>query len=182
MLRATWIVFQNEFRLLAKDRASLFMLALAPLVIITVAGFSLGNIYGAQSGSEPYYIVVVDDDHGWLARALVEALGRDHSVSVVSVANLEEARAIVGGRARAPLSIVIPSATTSTFEAGRDVHLTVYIDPVKRLEAGSIELDLDRLCREVTARAHDLARKQMALQAAHLRDELAQASAHQRGA
>ena len=44
MLRATWIVFQNEFRLLAKDRASLFMLALAPLVIITVAGFSLGNI------------------------------------------------------------------------------------------------------------------------------------------
>ena len=42
------------------------MLALAPLVIITVAGLSLGNIYGAQPGSEPYSIIVVDDDHGWL--------------------------------------------------------------------------------------------------------------------
>ena len=176
MLRATWIVFQNEFRLLARNRASLFMLALAPLVIITVAGFSLGNIYGAQPGSEPYYIVVVDDDHGWLARALVDALRRDHSVSVVAVENLDKARAIINGKARSPLCIVIPSKTTGAFEAGRDIHLTVYIDPVKGLEAGVIELDLDRLCREVTARVHDLARKRIAQQASRLRGQLAQAS------
>ena len=176
MLRAAWILFQNEFRLLARDRAALFMLALAPLVIITVAGLSLGNIYGTQAGSEPYSIIFVDDDHGWLPRALVEAFSRDHSVSVVSVANLNEARAIVHERARAPLCIVIPSGTTGSFEAGRDVRLTLYIDPVKRLEAGAIELDLDRLCRKVMARAHDLARKKMAEQASHLRDQLAEAT------
>jgi hypothetical protein len=39
VLRTTWIVFRNELRLLVKDRAALFMLAVAPLVIITVAGF-----------------------------------------------------------------------------------------------------------------------------------------------
>src|SRR5271163_454512 len=122
MLRAAWIVFQNEFRLLKQDRAALFMLALAPLVIITVAGFSLGNIYGAQHGSEPYSIIVVDDDHRWLARALVETFSRDHSVSIVSVATLNGARALV----RAPLCIVIPSGTTDDFEAGRDVHLMLY--------------------------------------------------------
>ena len=177
MLRVTWIVFQNEFRLLAKDRASLFMLALAPLVIITVAGFSLGNIYGVQPGSEPYQIVVVNNDHGWLARALIAALGREPSETVVPAANLDEARLIVGRRARAPLCIVIPQATTRTFEAGRDVHLKVYIDPVKRLEAQAIELALDRLFREVTARAHDLARKRMAEQGANLRDQLVRASA-----
>lgn len=173
MLRAAWIVFQNEFRLLKQDRAALFMLALAPLVIITVAGLSLGNIYGAQPGSEPYSLIVVDADHGRLARALVEAFSRDHSVSVVPVANLNEARALVRGRARAPLCIVIPSGTTDAFEAGRDVHLMLYIDPVKRLEAGAIELDLDRLCRDVTTRAHDVARKKMAEQTSHLRDQLA---------
>lgn len=176
LLRATWIVFQNEFRLLAKDRASLFMLALAPLVIITVAGFSLGNIYGVQPGSEPYYIVVVDDDHGWLAHALIDALARDHSVSVVSEANLDEARAIIGRRARAPLCIVIPAAASSALEACCNPHLTVYIDPVKRLEAWSVELALDRLCREITARAHGVAQKRMTEQAAHLRDQLLQAS------
>jgi ABC-type multidrug transport system permease subunit len=120
--------------------------------------------------------VVVDEDHGRLARALVDALRSDHSVSVVSVANLVDARAIVGGRSRAPLCILIPAGTTGAFEAGRDVHLTLYIDPVKRLEAGAIELNLDRLCREVTARAHELARKRMAEQSSHLRDQLAQAS------
>ena len=176
MVRAAWIVFQNEFRLLAHDRAAAFMLVLAPLVIITVAGFSLANIYGTAPGAEPYSIIVVDGDHGWLARALVAALGRDHSIAVVPVANLDEARAIVRGRARAPLCIVIPSNTTAAFQAGRDVHLTLYIDPVKRLEAGAIELDLDRLCREVTARAHAFARKQIAQQASHLRDQLARAS------
>jgi ABC-type multidrug transport system permease subunit len=71
---------------------------------------------------------------------------------------------------------VIPSNTTAAFEAGRDAHLTLYFDPVKRLEAGAIELDLDRLCREVTARAHDQARTKMAEQASHLRDQLARAS------
>src|SRR6202162_4504760 len=167
MLRAAWIVFQNEFRLLKQDRAALFMLALAPLVIITVAGLSLGDIYGTQPESEPYSLIVVDADHGRLARALVEAFSRDHSVSVVPVANLDEARALVRGRSRAPLCVVIPSGTTDGFEAGRDVHLMLYIDPVKRLEAGAIELDLDRLCREVTARAHDLARKKMAEQTSH---------------
>src|SRR5579863_9595855 len=182
MLRAAWIVFQNEFRLLSHDRAALFMLALAPLVIITVAGLSLGNIYGVQPGSEPYSIVVVDDDHGWLAHALVDALRRDHSVSVVPVANLIEARAIVAGRPRAPLSILIPAGTTGAFEAGRDVNLTLYIDPVKRLEAGAIELNLDRLCREVTAHAHDMARKRIAEQSSHLRDQLARTSTQMKAA
>jgi hypothetical protein len=176
MLRAAWIVFRNEFRLLARDRAALFMLALAPLVIITVAGLSLGNIYGVQPGSEPYSIVVVNDDHGWLADALVNALHSDPSVSVVSVADLIHARAIVGGRPRAPLCIFIPVGTTNAFAAGHDVHLTLYVDPVKRLEAGAIELNLDRLCREVTARAHEFARKRLAEQASQLRDQFAQSS------
>ena len=177
MLRATWIVFQNEFRLLARDRASLFMLMLAPLVIITVAGFSLGNIYGAQPGSEPYEIVVVDNDRGSLARALVAALGRDHAIAVVPAASLDAARAIIGGRARAPLCIVIPAGTTAAFAAGRDVHLAIYIDPVKRLEAGAIELDLDRLCRAITSQAHAIAQQQIAAQSIQLRDQLTQAAA-----
>src|SRR5580704_15504191 len=109
MLRTAWIVFQNEFRLLAHDRAAVFMLFLGPLVIITVAGLSLANIYGARPGSEPYSIIVVDSDHGWLARSIVDALRSDHSVSVVQVANLDDARTLVRGRPRAPLCIVIPS-------------------------------------------------------------------------
>jgi hypothetical protein len=49
MLRTVFLIFQNEFHLLVKDRVGLFMLILAPVVIITVAGFSLGNLYGARA-------------------------------------------------------------------------------------------------------------------------------------
>ena len=176
LLRTTWIVFRNEFWLLAKDPASLFMLALAPLVIITVAGFSLGNIYGVRPGSEPFYLVVVDDDRGWLAGAIINALARDHAVSVVPAANLYDARSFIGRHDRAPLCIVIPPDTTTSFETGSEIHLIVYIDPVKRLEAAAIELDLDRLCRVVTSRAHQLARTRITEQATQLRDQLVAAS------
>ena len=152
------------------------MLALAPLVIITVAGFSLGNIYGVRPGSEPFYLVVVNDDRGWLAGAIIDALGRDHAVSVVSAANLGDARAFIRRQDRAPLCIVIPPDTTTSFETGSDIHLIVYIDPVKRLEAAAIELDLDRLCRVVTSRAHELARKRLTEPATQLRDQLIAAS------
>jgi hypothetical protein len=43
MLRTVFLIFQNEFHLLVKDRVGLFMLLLAPVVIIAVAGFSLGK-------------------------------------------------------------------------------------------------------------------------------------------
>jgi len=46
MLRAIWLTIQNEARLLHKDPIVLFMLLFAPVVIITVAGYSLGALYG----------------------------------------------------------------------------------------------------------------------------------------
>ncbi len=48
MLRAIWLTIQNEARLLIKDPVVLFMLLFAPVVIITVAGYSLGNLYGRR--------------------------------------------------------------------------------------------------------------------------------------
>ncbi len=152
------------------------MLALAPLVIITVAGFSLGNIYGVQPGSEPFYLVVVDGDRGWLARAIIDALAQDRQVSVVSASNLDDARAFIGKHDRAPLCILIPPDTTASFESGNDIHLIVYIDPVKRLEAAAIELDLDRLCRMVTSHAHSLARARIMEESTQLRDQVMAAS------
>ena len=51
MLRAIWLTTQNEARLLVKDPIVLFMLLFAPVVIITVAGYSLGSLYGGSANS-----------------------------------------------------------------------------------------------------------------------------------
>src|SRR5271155_2419091 len=118
MLRTVMLTFLNEFRLLLRDRVGLFMLLLAPVVIIAVAGFSLGNIYGALVGANAYAIPLVDQDHGAAAKAIVAALDRQSAVTVIPVTNLDEARALVSGRARTPLAILIPPGTTRALAAG----------------------------------------------------------------
>jgi ABC-type multidrug transport system permease subunit len=173
MLRTALLVFQNEFRLLAKDRAAAFMLVVAPIVIIAVAGFSLSNMFGVRAGGEPYTIVVVDLDHGAVSSAIIQALRREPSLVVLPADNLAAARAIVGRRGRAPLAILIPANTTRDFEAGRDPRIELYVDPVKRLEAQALELRLSRLFMAVTAAARSRAVQRMAAQSADLRARLA---------
>ena len=72
MLRTIWLTMQNEARLLLSDPIVLFMLLLAPIVIIAVAGYSLGNIYGGLAGS--FRIPAVDLDHGPMAVGIIDAL------------------------------------------------------------------------------------------------------------
>lgn len=176
MLRAIALTFLNEFRLLLQDRVGLAMLLLAPIVIISVAGFSLGNIYGAQMGANTYTIPLVDNDHAAVAQAIIDALEHEPAVTVVKVANLNSARAIVGERDRAPLAIVIPAGTTAALAAGRPSEVVLYVDPIKRLEISTIEFRIGDLCRRITAVAQDQARIRLANGGAELRAQLARIS------
>jgi ABC-type multidrug transport system permease subunit len=162
MVRATFLTFFNEFRLLVKDRVGLFMLVLAPFVIIAVAGFSLGNIYGALSGAQGYTIPVVNQDGGAVGDAIVAALKREPSITVKLSPDLPAARGVVGARARTPLAIMIPAGTTAAFEAGDTARLELYVDPVKRLEVNATELRLAELCREITLHARAKAQQNLA--------------------
>ena len=147
----------------------MFMLFVAPIVIIAVAGFSLGNIYGVQRATRVYVIPIVDQDHGAIAKALIKALSQERSIGIEQVGGLAQARAIVTTRERAPLAIVIPARTTTDFESGRTPLISVYVDPIKRLEASMIELRLNVLSRQITAAAHDRAQAALAENTADLR-------------
>src|SRR5271157_308097 len=155
MLRTVFLIFQNEFRLLAKDRVGLFMLILAPVVIIAVAGFSLGDIYGAMPSDHAYFIPVINRDHGEAAAAVIDALKRERSIAVSLVNDLARATTLIMGRDRAPLAILIPEGTTEALKAGRTAHVVLYVDPIKRIEVSAIELRLNELCRAITVRAQD---------------------------
>ncbi|MFZ1888402.1 MAG: ABC transporter permease [Candidatus Binataceae bacterium] len=183
MLRTIRLIFLNEFRLLAKDRVGLSMLLLAPIVIIAVAGFSLGNIYGARSSAHAYFVPVIDQDHGPVAQAIVAALKREPVVRLVTAPNLSDARAIVGRRARAPIAILIPAGTSAALKSGRSAQIVFYVDPIKRIEVAGLELRLGQMCAEITARAQSAARSQIIAAGAELQSRLgrlaAQASAAQ---
>ena len=172
MVRAACLIFVNEFRLLGKDRLGIFMLVLAPIAIISVAGLSLGNIYGVNPGPRAYVVPIVDADHGAVAHAIIYALQREPAISLLMLRDVGSARAAVLRQPRSPLAIVIPSGTTRALETGSKSQLVLYIDPVRRIEVSAIELRLDELFREITAQAQNQARHRLAAQGADVRSAL----------
>ncbi len=182
MLRAAMLIIRNEFRLLARDRTGLFMMILAPTVIIAVAGFSLGDVYGTRPDPHTYFIPIVDQDHGKVGASIVDALHREPSLTISVVSDAAQARAIVANRDRAPLAIVIPAETSDAIRSGRSVQLELYVDPIKRIEVSAIELRIAELCRRITAGAQDEAAREIAAEQPRLKSRLARAAEELRAA
>lgn len=172
MLRAAYLIFLNEFRLLGRDRVGIFMLLLAPVAIILVAGLSLGNIYGVNPGPRAYVVPIVDADHGAVAQAIISVLQREPAITLLMVPDVASARAAVLHKRHSPLAIVIPPGTTRELEMGNQSQLVLYIDPVRRIEVSALELRLDELLREITAHTQNQARQRLAERSAELRSRI----------
>ncbi len=87
-MHALMVILGKDLRLLWRDRAGLIFLTLAPIVVISVAGFSLANLYGADpTGQTAYELPFVDEDGSELAHRLRERLGAERSVNLHPVAD-----------------------------------------------------------------------------------------------
>ncbi len=154
----------KDLRLLVRDRAGLVFLAIAPIVVITVAGFSLASLYGTSArGTAPYDLPVADEDGGRIGRALAEALTDEPDIRVHLVATRDAARELVRGHA-AGAALVIPAGTSDAVAAGTGAPLLLYTDPLKYLEVASARLVVEELRHRVenTARTRAAARLEKA--------------------
>jgi ABC-2 type transport system permease protein len=163
MLRAVWLTITKEFLLIRRDRVGLFMLLVAPIAVIAAAGFSLAKIYGGRTAPRGEYAVTIfDEDHGAIARAILDALGNQPDLAVIKSSSRRDAERMVRERKLAVVGIVIPAGTTDAIEHGRGAQLILYTDPVKYLQTVKVELALSDLCRKITAGAAADARSQTA--------------------
>jgi ABC-2 type transport system permease protein len=159
MLRAIWLTAQNEARLLVKDPTVLFMLLFAPVVIITVAGYSLGSLYGGAPNS--FRLPVVNLDKGNVSDGIIQALHKERSLTLEMLDDPDEARRLVSRRDRTPIAMVIPAGTSAAVAAGLQPRLILFVDPVRRVEVNALELRIDELCRQVTEKAGAAAQSQI---------------------
>jgi len=159
MLRAIWLTTQNEARLLVRDPIVLFMLLFAPVVIITVAGYSLGSLYGGAANS--FRLPVVDLDHGKLADGIIQALRQERAVTLEMLDDSDEVRRLVSRRDRTPIAMVIPAGTSAAVAAGLQPRLILFVDPVRRVEVNALELRIDELCRRVIGQVRMAAQTQI---------------------
>ncbi len=134
------VIIAKDLKLLLRDRTALLFLTLAPIVVMTVAGFSLASLYGADpAGQTAYDLAVVDEDGGELARQIEERLRGEPSVRVRPVASREEARRLVRDKV-AGTALVIPAGTQNALAAGNPARAVLYTDPVKFLERLNVTL------------------------------------------
>jgi ABC-type multidrug transport system permease subunit len=161
MLRAVWLTIGKEFLLIRRDRVGLFMLLVAPIAVIAAAGFSLAKVYGGRTAPRgEYSIAVLDEDHGAVARAILDAIAHEPDLSVIRAPTRDQARQTVHEEMLAVVGIVIPAGTSEAIEHGNNARLILYTDPVKYLQTVKIELALSEMCRKITAGAAAQARRQ----------------------
>jgi ABC-type Na+ efflux pump permease subunit len=176
-VRSLAAIVAKDLRLLLRDRAALVFIAVAPIVVICVAGFSLAALYGADpTGQTGYDLPIVDEDGGGLARQIEEQLARETSVKVRRVATREAAERLVAQKI-AGSALVIPAGTSAALAAGQPARVLLYADPVKYLERLNVRLRVlqvrDQLADAERARvAADLEQKREAL-----REQLARLAA-----
>lgn len=124
----------KDLRLLWRDRAGLMFILVAPLIVISVAGFSLANLYGADpTGQTAYEFPLVDEDGSTLAQQIRERLAHEPAIRLHEVHNREEAQQLVRDK-QAGTALVIPRGTEAALAAGKDAKVILYSDPVKYLE------------------------------------------------
>jgi ABC-type multidrug transport system permease subunit/F0F1-type ATP synthase membrane subunit b/b' len=134
------VIIAKDLRLLLRDRAALMFLTLAPIVVMSVAGFSLASFYGAGStGQAAYDLPIVDEDGGELARQIEERLRSDETVRLRRVVSREQAQRLVRDKV-AGSALVIPAGTRDALAAGRPARVLLYTDPVKFLERLNVTL------------------------------------------
>jgi ABC-type multidrug transport system permease subunit len=134
------VIVAKDLRLLFRDRVALAFIALAPIVVISVAGFSLASLYGGdRTGQTAYDLPIADEDGGELVQQITERLANDASVRVRTVASREEAERLVATKA-AGSALVIPRGTAAALAAGEPASVLLYTDPVKYLERLNVRL------------------------------------------
>jgi hypothetical protein len=144
----------KDFRLLLRDRVGLVFMTLAPVVVITVAGLSLANLYRSTGGSSIFVLPLVDEDGGRVGRALAEGLRDDRAVRVTLVAERGAARALVRAKQTAA-ALVVPAGTSAALAAGQPSQLILYTDPVKVIELDVVRDLVQEIRHEVEVAARD---------------------------
>ena len=148
MLVGFFAALSKDFRLLFRDRVGLVFMTLAPVVVITVAGLSLSNLYGPKGGSSPFVLPLVDQDGGRIGRAITERLHDNPAVRVTLVAEPSAARALVRAK-QMGAALIVPAGTSAALAAGRRASSFFTPIPLRRSSSTSFAT----LCRKSVTRS-----------------------------
>lgn len=136
-------VARKELQMLIKDKSTLFVLFILPLLLASLLGtintaaaeMATGGEGEEEKSTFSVYLVNLDD--GEYGKQISEMLQGVDILDIESIGSIEEADNLVGKGERMA-AIVIPAGFTEKVDAYQSTNIQVIIDPVQQIFAGYI--------------------------------------------
>jgi ABC-2 type transport system permease protein len=107
-----WRITHKDLILLFRDRYALALLLIMPLIVISIVGFSSGQVTGWGDSPDQMKIAVVDQDGGDVARNVVERLRGHEGVDVLELSSRAGAEQLVWDGERSAAVVIGPEFQT----------------------------------------------------------------------
>jgi ABC-type multidrug transport system permease subunit len=164
--RALVAAVVKDARLLVRDRVGLIFLIIAPLIVMSVAGFSLSTLFGGTPQPGAYLLPVVDEDDGRIAAELRDRLASDATIEIRTIPTRVQALDLVRSRESAAV-LVTPAGTSAALARGSRASLSLLTDPVKFVELTNVRFLVEELRQAVGQHAIDVAQRRIDRVRAH---------------
>jgi ABC-2 type transport system permease protein len=129
------IIAAKDIKIVLRDRNTLLMMFLVPMLIISVSGLALGGNYEQNIRIS---VLVVDLDNDEVSRGLVEFLEEIDILDVDMESNEFAARDRVKNKEYGRL-IIIPPGFTESVMTGQDTGLLIIVDPTEESDNTVLE-------------------------------------------
>ena len=127
-----FVIARHDLKLVLTDRAALMWMIVMPIVFIGFFGLVFGGGDQAEPADAPVRLTVVDQDGGFLARALVQDLGKQRLDLVeLTPEEAEIAESVVR-------TLIIPAGFTDSIVVREETTLRLEKEPGSNPEAGLV--------------------------------------------
>ncbi len=150
MIRDTLSVAWKEIQLIARDRGSLVILFLLPLLFGVLYGSI--NRHFAEEGETPSVLVdvcLVNEDTGVFGEQIALAMSDIDVLNVETLASAADAEQRVA-EGRVSAAIVIPASFTSDIDAYTPTEIEVIVDPAEPESASIVSGIMNKVVDEAT--------------------------------
>ena len=140
----------KEIQLIAKDRGSLALIFLLPLLIGSLTGGINAQLWGGEGDAAILVdISLVNDDEGLFGERIADALQEIDELEVRLVDTVAETEDLVNG-GDVVAAVVIPSGFTDNIDAYTPAEIEVVVDPAQPQSAGIVTGIMNQVVAEVT--------------------------------
>jgi ABC-2 type transport system permease protein len=126
-MKNLWYIAKKDLLQILRDRNSLFLLLVVPLVLIAVIGLAFGNLFGGGSSQITITVAVSNQDSGVVGKTIVNALHVNTDKLQITVNQYDDRSQVtnqVANNSNVNAGIVIPAGTTDKLLAAAQTGTT----------------------------------------------------------